>query len=156
MEHIIDIQIANSNPLPFSEEHFKEWACIALEEQTMPCELTIRFVEPDDIQTLNSTYRKKNKPTNVLAFPSSIPEMVVLDHLFLGDIIICPAVLDEEATTLSSLEAHYAHITIHGVLHLSGYNHIDDEETFVMQSLEIACLEKLGFENPYHEDEKSE
>ena len=95
-------------------------------------------------------YRKQNKATNVLAFPATYPENVELEYPLLGDVIICPAVLKQESKTLKQpLIAHWAHIVIHGILHLLGYDHIDEEDATVMQAIEIQLLADLGFDNPY-------
>ncbi len=105
--------------------------------------------------SLNYTYRKQNKPTNVLAFPQQLPDVVEMDYPLLGDVIICPAVLATEASP-SRLTAHWAHIVIHGVLHLLGYDHIQPQEALVMKEQEIALLAKLGYDNPYLEDQNLE
>ena len=152
MQHIIDIQSATKAPLPFSDTTLQLWANAALAHETEPCELTLRFVTLEEITQLNNTYRSQNKATNVLAFQSNLPDMVVLQEKFLGDVIICPDVLAQEVTRSISLEAHWAHIVIHGILHLLGYNHIKEDEAQQMQALEIQQIAKLGFANPYHEE----
>ena len=101
---------------------------------------------------LNSTYRQKKGPTNVLSFPSDIPAEIAeeMDEPFLGDIIISQAVLLQESETLGiPLKAHWAHIIIHGVLHLLGYDHMEENEEAEMQAIEIQLLNKIGYENPY-------
>lgn len=151
MNYLIDVQIAWEGPLEVSEETIIEWAKLPLinDEIDSP-ELTIRLVEKEEIIYLNSTYRKIPKPTNVLAFPSSVPKEIELSHLLLGDVIICPEVLQEEAAEQRKpLQAHFAHITIHGVLHLLGYDHIQEVDFKTMKALEIKLLAKLGFPNPY-------
>ena len=103
---------------------------------------------------LNSTYRKQNKVTNVLAFPSNLPKDIQLDVPLLGDVIICPSVLQAESESLNKpLQAHWAHIVIHGVLHLLGFDHVRDEDAPIMQAQEINILEELGFCNPYKEEQ---
>lgn len=157
MNHFIDLQNAQDKPLLFSEERIIGWAKIALNELTSPSELTLRFVDTQEIHELNKTYRKQDKPTNVLAFPGDLPDEVMLDCTFLGDIIICPQVLEQESKELNiSEEAHWAHIIIHGVLHLLGYDHIEAQDTELMQSTETRLLATLGIANPYLEDFKSE
>jgi probable rRNA maturation factor len=95
---------------------------------------------------MNHQYRQQNKPTNVLAFPSEIPPQVTLDYPFLGDVIICPAVLHRESMALGKpCEAHWAHIVIHGILHLLGYDHLDDQDACIMQALENKLLVQLGY-----------
>ncbi|MDF1646095.1 MAG: rRNA maturation RNase YbeY [Legionellaceae bacterium] len=146
----LDIQHACKDPLPFSDEQLSEWVHTALMPHRESAELTIRFVEPDEITHLNHTYRKKNKATNVLAFPSNLPDDVLLEYPLLGDVVVCPAVLKEESCVLNTpLISHWAHITIHGVLHLLGYDHIDKKDASIMEKLEIKALATLGFDNPY-------
>lgn len=150
MKHVIDLQIACTDPLPINEQQLQQWVEMALNQQEKPTEVTLRLVSEEEITVLNATYRKKNKATNVLAFPSQIPEIVQLDHAFLGDVIICPAVLKKEALSAQIKDdAHWAHIVIHGVLHLLGYDHINDEDEREMQDKEIMLLQTLGFANPY-------
>jgi probable rRNA maturation factor len=145
----VDIQSAYPSSLPFSKAKIKTWALLPL--QILPAaELTIRFVEDEEIQILNQQYRNKNAPTNVLAFPSSIPSHIPQPRPFLGDLIVAPDVLFEEHRSLMiSLDAHWAHILIHGVLHLLGYTHEKETDTLAMQSLEIKYLAQLHFPNPY-------
>jgi probable rRNA maturation factor len=146
----IDIQDACSSPLPISNEQVSEWVHCALAPHREKAELTIRFVDIEEITTLNHTYRKKNKATNVLAFPSNLPDDVFLDYPLLGDVIVCPAVLEQESLTLNTpLIAHWSHIIIHGVLHLLGYDHIEQADASIMEALEIKALKTLGFNNPY-------
>ncbi|MDI1351847.1 MAG: rRNA maturation RNase YbeY, partial [bacterium] len=99
---------------------------------------------------LNDTYRKQNKTTNVLAFPCSLPDAIELESPLLGDVIICPQVLAEESIQLNkALSEHWALIVMHGILHLLGYDHIEDDEAEVMQAIEIKLLATLGYANPY-------
>jgi len=150
---LIDIQQAQGpyQPLPVSENDLREWAKLALSDQVERAELTIRIVDKEEITSLNRIFRNKNKPTNVLAFPAEIPETVQLEYPLLGDIIICPDILFKESKQLNTpLNQHWAHIVIHGVLHLLGYDHIIDSDAQKMQKVEIALLDKLGFENPYY------
>ncbi|MFA6302220.1 MAG: rRNA maturation RNase YbeY [Legionella sp.] len=154
MNYYIDIQNASEEELPLTEAQITEIAILTLKDHRERAELTIRLVPPIVIQHLNSTYRHKNKATNVLAFPSSLPEAVELEYPLLGDIIICPQVLrDESIEQKKSLDAHWSLILIHGVLHLLGYDHIKDEDAALMQAIEVKLLNELGYENPYDEDE---
>jgi probable rRNA maturation factor len=146
----LDLQIAvEANNLP-TQAQFESWVRIAV-GQTMPeVELTIRLVEVSESQHLNHTYRGKDKPTNVLSFPFEAPAEI--DLPLLGDLIICVDVVQKEAQEQDkSLEAHWAHMVIHGCLHLLGYDHIIDEEAEEMESLETQLLEHLGFTDPYKE-----
>ena len=150
MSDHLDIQHACEKKIPVSDETLTRWVQLVLPPNQQTTELTLRFVEQDEITDLNRTYRKQNKATNVLSFPSNLPSEIMLEHPFLGDIIICPAVLEEESVTLDRpLIAHWAHIVIHGVLHLLGYDHMEEQDTALMQSLEIKVLAELGFDNPY-------
>ncbi|KTD36220.1 metal-dependent hydrolase [Legionella nautarum] len=150
MSYHIDLQHACDAPIPVSDESLQTWAQLALLEHMDSAELTLRLVDSTEITDLNHTYRQQNKPTNVLAFPSELPDSIELDYPLLGDVIICPQVLLQESQELGkSLEEHWAHIVIHGVLHLLGYDHIKDSDAEIMQALEVKLLSKLGFANPY-------
>jgi probable rRNA maturation factor len=151
----IIVQRAVSNiPIP-STAQFKRWAKAVLQEKMSNAEITIRIVDKDEITTLNSTYRHKNKPTNVLSFPFEMPEDVKLDVPILGDIIICAEVIIEEAHEQNKkVNAHWAHMVVHGILHLLGHDHEKDDEAKIMEAEEISILEELGFPNPYEMTEK--
>lgn len=150
MTYYIDIQNACAEPLHLNEEELTRLATLALRDHCKEAELTVRFVEPDEIRYLNKTYRKKDKPTNVLAFPSELPEEIQLECPLLGDVIICPQILQTESNELNkTLTAHWTLILIHGILHLLGYDHIKDEEAEIMQAIEIKLLAELGYNNPY-------
>ncbi|KTC92968.1 MULTISPECIES: rRNA maturation RNase YbeY [Legionella] len=150
MSYHIDLQHACDEPIPVSDESLRTWAELALLEHMDSAELTLRLVDPTEITDLNHTYRHQNKPTNVLAFPSELPDNIELDYPLLGDVIICPLVLQQESQESGkSLQEHWAHIVIHGVLHLLGYDHIKDSDAGIMQALEVKLLSKLGFANPY-------
>ena len=111
-------------------------------------ELTIRLVNEAEITELNHTYRNNNKATNVLSFPADLPEHI--DIPLLGDMIICPSVVKREATEQhKALSSHWAHMVIHGTLHLLGYDHINEREAEEMENLEIQLLAGLGIDNPY-------
>ena len=137
----ITIQIASELANIPAKLQFKKWAKAALRVDT---EVTIRIADAQEALELNSQYRGKDYATNVLTFPlSEIP------HL-LGDIIICaPVVAAEAAAQNKSLEAHFAHLTVHGMLHLCGYDHETEPQAELMESLEITILQKLGYANPY-------
>ena len=146
----IDIQQACEEQIPITDELLFSWTQHTLATQLDSAELTIRLVDLDEITHLNLYYRKQNKPTNVLAFPANLPEGITLDVPLLGDVIICPAVLQQESLSLNKpLIAHWALIVVHGVLHLLGYDHIEDDDATVMQALETKLLAELGFDNPY-------
>lgn len=154
MTYHIDIQHACEELIPVSDDSLSQWAKLALVDHMPSAELTLRLVDSEEITYLNHAYRKKNKPTNVLAFPANLPDNIELDYPLLGDVIICPLVLKQESLSLDKpLTAHWAHIVIHGVLHLLGYDHINEEDADKMQAVEIKLLTQLGFDNPYQEDE---
>lgn len=111
-------------------------------------ELLIRLVDTSEIQMLNKTYRGKNQTTNVLSFPSDLP--VEIEEPILGDVVICIQVVREEAKAQGKTFVHHLiHMAVHGTLHLLGYDHIEDDEAVVMESLEIKILGALAIENPY-------
>jgi probable rRNA maturation factor len=146
----LDLQIAvDSNQLP-SQADFETWVKTALGNTLDTAELTIRLVEITESQSLNLSYRGKDKPTNVLSFPFEAPAGMELP--LLGDLVICVAVVEQEALEQNKpLQAHWAHMVIHGCLHLLGYDHIIDHEAEEMESLETQLIEGLGFSNPYKE-----
>ena len=152
MTYHIDVQNACKNPLPISKDHLKSWVIRALTTHRTSAELTLRVVEPSEMKELNHVYRQQNKTTNVLAFPANLPPDVKLDYPFLGDVIICAAVLQQESVEQNtSLMNHWAHIVIHGVLHLLGYDHINEEDATIMQALEIQLLADFDIDNPYED-----
>ena len=152
MSYFVDIQQASEEIPPVSNDVLRNWATLTITPYREAAELTLRFVDTTEITYLNRVYRKKNTATNVLAFPATYPKDVELEYPLLGDVIICPSVLIEESKTLKTpLTAHWAHITIHGILHLLGYDHIKEEDAVVMQAIEIQLLAKLNFDNPYRE-----
>ena len=137
----LSVQIASELANLPTKAQFKKWAKAALRVDT---EVTIRIVDEAEGRALNSTYRGKDYATNVLTFP-----LTETPHL-MGDIIICaPVVVAEAAAQTKSIEAHFAHLTVHGVLHLHGYDHETEPQAELMESLEITILQKLGYANPY-------
>lgn len=150
----LDLQNAlESDPhgLP-AEADFQHWVEVALQAcdpGREEAQLTIRLVDEAEITELNATYRHKDQPTNVLSFPYEA--MPGVDIPLLGDIIICAAVVVQEAAEQGKpLTAHWAHMVIHGTLHLLGYDHIEEDEAEEMEGLEIALLGSLGYANPYN------
>ncbi len=149
----IDIQNALSGDdctrcsLP-TESDFKQWVLTALPEAKADSELTIRIVGTEEIQTLNQQYRNQDKPTNVLSFSCTLPPEVNIP--LLGDLVICAPIITKEAEQQGKKEmAHWAHMVIHGTLHLLGYDHIIEQEAIEMESMETHFLAQLGYPAPY-------
>ncbi|QYJ79653.1 rRNA maturation RNase YbeY [Shewanella acanthi] len=146
----LDVQYATASDYLPTEAQFSLWVKTAIGNSMDKAELTIRIVDPRESQMLNSTYRGKDKPTNVLSFPFEAPPEIELP--LLGDLVICASVVENEAHEQQKpLEAHWAHMVVHGCLHLLGYDHIEDEEAEEMESLETQLIEGLGFTDPYKE-----
>ncbi len=125
------------------------WAWSAAENSQRRCEeLTIRVVSIEEGELLNQRYRGKQLPTNVLSFPFEDPPGV--NSGILGDVVICAAVVKQEAIEQGkTLQAHFAHMVVHGVLHLCGFDHEEDSDARRMESLEKKTMGKLGFDDPY-------
>lgn len=124
------------------------WADAAYLDKKTPAIASILVTSAEEIRQLNKQYRDKDKATNVLSFPMQSPQEV--DLCLLGDIILCADVIQQEAIEQSKpVFAHWAHMVVHGMLHLQGYDHIDDDEAEVMEQMEINILKRLDFENPY-------
>lgn len=151
---LIDLQLAVDAPNLPSEADFINWCAIALAEAGFDraAEITVRLVDAEESRELNHTYREKDKPTNVLSFPSDLPDFLLeqMNVMPLGDLVICVPVMAAEAIEQGKTEqAHWAHLTLHGTLHLLGYDHIEDADAEEMEALEVAALSQLGIANPY-------
>lgn len=146
----LDLQYAvKPDNLP-TPAQFETWVRVALGDTMDEAELTIRIVDARESQQLNHDYRGKDKPTNVLSFPFEAPPGIELP--LLGDLVICASVVENEALEQQkALEAHWAHMVVHGCLHLLGYDHIEDAEAEEMESLETTLITGLGFPDPYKE-----
>lgn len=130
---------------------FQSWAETALDGRLEQAELVLRIVDRAESRQLNREYRGKDRPTNVLSFPFEAPAVVESD--LLGDLVLCAPVVAEEALEQEKpLQAHWAHMVVHGVLHLLGYDHITDEEAAMMEGLEVEILASLGFPDPYQSE----
>ena len=133
------------------DDSFSCWVRAALLGAQHPdesAEVSLRINDRDEMAQLNQQYRHKSGPTNVLSFPADLPPEV--DSPLLGDIAICaPVVMEEALDQQKSLESHWAHMTVHGVLHLLGYDHIQDDEAERMEALETQILGSLGYDDPY-------
>ena len=145
----IDVDVQNATafePLP-DDAQFRLWVETALRGKS-EAELTLRLVDRDEGRKLNLQYRGKDKPTNVLSFPAELPPG--LEIPLLGDVVICaPLVGEESEAQHKSLQAHWAHLVIHGVLHLLGHDHQDEQDAVEMEAMEVELLTSLGFGNPY-------
>ncbi|SQH97250.1 rRNA maturation RNase YbeY [Haemophilus haemolyticus] len=145
----VDLQVATENieGLP-TEEQIVQWATAAVQPEGDEIEMTVRIVDEAESHDLNLTYRGKDRPTNVLSFPFECPDEVELP--LLGDLVICRQVVEREAAEQEKpLMAHWAHMVVHGSLHLLGYDHIEDNEAEEMESLETQIMQGLGFDDPY-------
>ncbi|KGI78645.1 rRNA maturation RNase YbeY [Oleiagrimonas soli] len=134
-------------PAPSS---FRAWVAAALRgaRRRKPAELSIRIVDADEGRALNAAYRDKDYATNVLSFPAELPPGI--DLPLIGDLVICAPVVTREATEQDKpAREHWAHMTVHGVLHLLGYDHIEDAEAERMEALETRILAGLGIDDPY-------
>ena len=146
---IIDLQIAceQESGLPTAEQ-IEQWATAAVQPQSDEVEMTVRIVDEAESHELNLNYRGKDRPTNVLSFPFECPDEVELP--LLGDLVICRQVVEREAQEQEKpLMAHWAHMVVHGSLHLLGYDHIEDDEAEEMESLETQIMTGLDFADPY-------
>ncbi len=124
---------------------FRRWVNAALEREA---EISLRLVDAEEGQMLNHDYRDKDYATNVLTFV--FDEMPDVDLPLMGDIVLCAPVVEREAAEQGkALEAHYCHLTVHGVLHLQGYDHETDAEAEVMEAREREIVMKLGYPDPY-------
>ena len=143
----LEVQRATSfEPLP-DDRQFERWVSAAL-QRTAKVILTIRIVDREEMRALNIRYRGKDSATNVLSFPAEVPAEV--DLPLLGDIVLCaPLVADEAQAQDKPVEAHWAHLTVHGVLHLLGHDHQDARDAEAMEGLEVRILESLGIGDPY-------
>jgi len=151
----LDLQIAlqpSEDAVLPAQADVEQWVAAALEGQLEEAQLTIRLVGNDESATLNSQYREKQGATNVLSFPFEAPADVPLP--LLGDLIICAPLVTQEAQEQGkAARAHWAHLVVHGVLHLRGHDHIDDVEAREMEDLERKIMAYLGFEDPYAGDD---
>jgi probable rRNA maturation factor len=146
---LVDIQTACSQSVP-AEEDIRRWIAAALHGRATQeqVEVSVRIVESDEMARLNETYRGKTGATNVLSFPAGLP--VELAIPLLGDIVICAPVVSAEAAQQGKTEkAHWAHMAVHGTLHLLGFDHIEEEEAAIMEALESTILNGLSFACPY-------
>ena len=146
----VEIQTIFTSPEQPSEAQIQLWIDTALTDIQRDTEIVVRIVDEQESAELNETYRHKQGATNILSFSVEIPEGIDLN--LLGDLVICAPVLEKEAQQQGKILAHHwAHIIIHGVLHLLGYDHLDDEQAEEMENKEIILLQKLNIPNPYEQ-----
>lgn len=127
-------------------QQWAEKACLCDDQVTT----SVQIVSKDEMRELNNTWRGNNRPTNVLSFPMQSPDEV--DLKILGDLALCADVINTEAIQQHKPAlAHWAHMVVHGMLHLQGYDHMDEHQAEEMEALEIRILDQLGFDNPYLE-----
>lgn len=143
------------SPLP-TDLAIESWVNLALTDRAKTqSEICVRLVDKPEIQSLNLQYRHKDKPTNVLSFPADLPPELELP--LLGDLVICVPVVYEEAQTQGKpYENHFAHMLVHGCLHLLGYDHINNDDAELMEALEISILGSINIPNPYQSREHND
>ncbi|MDH5649136.1 MAG: rRNA maturation RNase YbeY [Gammaproteobacteria bacterium] len=148
MEPELDVQYASEcGDLP-KESDIARWAEAALEGIKESIGISVRIVDEAESAELNRQYRNKSGPTNVLSFPFEDPPGVKSE--ILGDLVICAPVVSREAQEQNKPEqAHWAHMVVHGIMHLRGYDHINDEDAGKMEKMETTILTRLGFDDPY-------
>ena len=154
MAGILSVDLIERVTCPVPVQLIETWADSAYFKDR-PMALAISIVNQEQSRRLNREYRDRDAPTNVLSFPMNMPDLPKMpglteDVAILGDIAICASVVEREAAEQAkALEAHWAHMVIHGVLHLQGYDHAQDDEAGEMESLEKEILLKLGYPDPY-------
>lgn len=146
----VDIESASSEQTP-EEEDLRSWIRAALTSRQEDTEVSVRLVDIDEMSRLNQDFRSRPGPTNVLSFPAGLPAELKLP--LLGDIVICAPIVRKEAVEQGKpMEAHWAHMAVHGTLHLLGYDHVEEEEALTMEALETSILASLHYPCPYGAD----
>jgi len=152
----VELQIVADVAEPPDEVQVGRWVEAALQaagaSSATGFDLAVRLVDEDESKALNERYRQQDRPTNVLSFSfdglAGLPAEAVRP---LGDLVICVPVVEREASERGKqLQEHWAHMVIHGTLHLLGYDHQAEEQAISMEALEIKILQEFGIENPYH------
>ena len=145
----VDIQMACESEDSPDEQSIQRWVSAAIRDEREDTELSVRIVDELESKSLNEKYRGASGPTNVLSFPfdDTLPVPIPL----IGDLVICAPVVAREAQQQNkAIDAHWAHMVIHGVLHLLGYDHQQEQQATIMESLETDILQNLGFPPPYN------
>lgn len=146
----VELQLASKAPNIPPLDFFKQCAYTTLTSKKDKAELCIRIVDEQESAELNETYRHKQGPTNVLSFPFESSIGLSIEQDYLGDIIICAPIVQREAKEQGLYyRAHWAHMIVHGILHLLGFDHIYEPDAAVMEQLEAKILAQLGYNNPY-------
>ncbi len=146
----LDIQLASQSHQIPGKNQFQKWVDAVLLDEAENSEIVIRIVDEAEMIQFNEQYCDKKGTTNILSFPFEVPEGIESD--LLGDLLVCVPVVEQESSQQNKeLEHHWAHLIIHGVLHLLGYNHIEDSDAEEMEALEIGILNKIKIANPYQE-----
>ena len=147
----VDLQVASDSQQLPDQSELEQWALAAFNgsrDSREEAEISLRIVDTEEGAELNEHWRQKKGPTNVLSFPSDLPEELQLP--LLGDLVVCAPVVEREAQEQKkALQAHWAHMIVHGTLHLLGYDHIEDNEAEEMEALESVIIQQLGFSAPY-------
>lgn len=148
----VDVQIASDNQALPETAALIKWVELATQQRSL-AEVVIRVVDEDESAELNETYRQKKGPTNVLSFPFEMPPELPDDAIsddILGDLVICaPVVVKEAKEQGKAVLSHWAHMVVHGCLHLQGYDHINECDAQAMEAIEIDLLSRIGINNPY-------
>ena len=148
--NFLDIQIVSESKQIPTQYLFQQWINTVLTDNNQDSEIVIRVVDEAEMIQFNEQYRHKRGATNILSFPFDSPEGI--ESNLLGDLLVCAPVVEKEALQQKKkLEHHWAHLIVHGVLHLLGYDHVDDNEAEEMEALEIKMLIKIKIKNPYEE-----
>lgn len=148
MSDSAEIQHVSSDKNVPDDELFQRWSSLVLTSLGQAGSIVIRLVDEAESRQLNQQYRDKDSSTNVLSFPFEAPEQVEDNHL--GDLVICVQVVNREAAEQAKPAGwHWAHMVVHGILHLLGYDHIDEQDALEMEQQEIRLLKQLDINNPY-------
>jgi len=153
MKYKIDLQNVVTDVYVPTVFLLHRWTSEVLKNHLKSCEICIRVVDEQASATLNLQYRQKNKPTNVLSFPYEMPQQIKSDRPLLGDLVICASIVEQEAKEQEkSIDAHWAHMVVHGILHLLGYDHTESNDAKRMEKMEIEIMNQLGHANPYGDE----
>ena len=148
----LTIQQASTHPQCPDEGSIRKWITLALAQDPKSAEITVRIVDEEECAELNTQFRNRQGPTNVLAFPYDCTAQDGVD--LYGDIVICaPVVARESKEQHKDLQSHWAHMVIHGTLHLMGYDHTEKKDAETMEALECSLMDNLGYNNPYLEQQ---